>query len=257
MSGLNFSSQTNLNGVASIIQAGLRTATSGLQTVVYNATYNDFVITGTSTGVTSIVGFVQASTAIGSVGLSAQPSPADTFTFNGTVVTFVAASPTSSQVLISSVDVAHTLANLVAFLNASTDTQIAKNNYTLTGSNVYIVDKTAGTAGNTYTLAKSGTNLTVSGANLSGGSANDISAMTSATATSSGAFQSNGVAAESAVAAVETFDLDFPGTTYGLVIVSTLATDSDHEAVAAYVEGVAPRHYYGITTQEGGTIVPR
>lgn len=258
LTGMNFSGATNLNGVASIIQTALRAATSGTQTVVYNAVYNDFVITDSSgtTGTASVIGFVQASTAIGSLGISGGvPAPNDTFTLNATVVTFVASGATGNQVNIG-VDIPTTLSNLLTFLNSSVDVQIVKNNYSLSGSHIYIVNKTPGTAGNSYTIAKSGTNLTVSGATLAGGAATDISAMTSATSTSSGAFQSPGIAAESALECVTVFDLDFPGTTYGLVIVSPAASDADHEAVAGYIEGVAPKHYYGITTAEGGVIVP-
>lgn len=52
LTGLNFSAVTNLNGVASIIDAALTGAT-----IVWNATYGRFEITSSTTGVTSLVGF--------------------------------------------------------------------------------------------------------------------------------------------------------------------------------------------------------
>lgn len=55
VTGLNFSAATNLNGVASLIQAGL----SGV-TVVWNPTYQRFEFTSTATGATSAISFLTA-----------------------------------------------------------------------------------------------------------------------------------------------------------------------------------------------------
>src|ERR1700761_4421440 len=54
--GLNFAAQTNLNGVAQVIQTGL--ATQGAPTVVWNAVYDRFEFTSATTGVTSKVSFL-------------------------------------------------------------------------------------------------------------------------------------------------------------------------------------------------------
>lgn len=259
LSGLSFASAANLNGVASVIQTALQAAGASGATVVYNATYDTFTITSGTTGTTSTVSFLTAPRAVGSATFSGQPAGNDTLTINGTVVTFVSATPTGNQVLIGS-DLAGTLENLLTFLSGSTDTNLALMTYT-TGPNsaptaLYIAAKASGTAGDTYTLAATSTAITVSGATLSGGSGTDISGMMAGLSTSSGAYLAPGIAAETALAAVQLFDSMFAGQWYGLVVVSPAVQDSDHEAIAAYVEAANPPHFYGITSQEGGVIVP-
>lgn len=61
VAGINFSSALNLNGVASILQTALTGASLGV-TVVWDATYQRFVIRSTSTGTSSSVSFAQAPT---------------------------------------------------------------------------------------------------------------------------------------------------------------------------------------------------
>lgn len=254
LNGLNFAAVTNLNGVASVIQTALRAATSGMQTVVYNNIYNNFVITDSTTGTSSVIGFVAPSTAVGNAAFSGQPTANDTLTIQGTAITFVASGATGNQVNIGG-SLAVTLGSLLTFLNASVDTQLVKMTYSVVASTLYMVSVLTGTTGNAYTLAKSSTAITLSASTLAGGAAGDISAMLAMTNTAgNGAYQAPGLAAESAVTAVALFDNMFSTQWYGLVIVAG-AVDSDHQAVAAYIEGVAPAHYYGVTTQEAGTLV--
>lgn len=254
LTGMNFSAITNLNGVASVIQTAVRAATSGTQTVVYNSVYNNFVLTDSTTGTSSVIGFVQPSTATASAAFSGQPTAADTLVIAGTTVTFVAGAPTGNQVQIGA-SLAATLTALASFLNASTDVNLAKAVYNVTGSTLYMVSKATGTVGNAYTLTKVSTAITLSGATFAGGSANDISAMLAMTQTAgNGAYVAPGLAAETALTAVTLFDANFGGQAYGLDVLGVV--DADISAIAAYVEGVAPAHYFGHTTQEGGVLVP-
>lgn len=57
LSGLNFSGVTNLNGVASIIQAALVTAGATGATVVWDGVYYRFVVTSGTTGATSTLSY--------------------------------------------------------------------------------------------------------------------------------------------------------------------------------------------------------
>jgi hypothetical protein len=361
LTGMNFSAVTNLNGVASVVQTALQAATSATQTVVYNSIYNDFIVTDSATGTSSVIGFATSPTAVGYAAFSGQPTANDTLTIDGTAVTFVSSGASGNQVNIG-LSLAATLTALLTFLNSSTDAGLALNNYYVVGSTLYIVDKVAGASGNGHTLVKSSTaitlsgatltgggwyaggyanfagqptaadtitvngvsiefvasgatgnqvniggltavtiqnlltflqgstnalltvmgyaasgvrlyfrakvggvggnvytltvsstNVTVSGGTLTGGTATDISGMLSLAAASSGCFQSPGIAAESAVTAVTTFDNMFSTQWYGLEVLG--AMDSDHEAIAAYIEAAAPAHYYGVTTQEAGVLV--
>jgi Protein of unknown function (DUF3383) len=64
----------------------------------------------------------------------------------------------------------------------------------------------------------------------------------------SGGYVANGVAAESALAAVLLFDNQFGGQWYNLFIPS--AVDSDHTAIAPYIDADVIAHFYWVNTQE-------
>lgn len=72
--GLDFSGVTNLNGVATIVQAAL----SGAATVVWNANFEYFVVTSASSGTSSTVAFATAGTGTdisAMLGLTAAQAP--------------------------------------------------------------------------------------------------------------------------------------------------------------------------------------
>jgi hypothetical protein len=140
ITGLNFSAQTNLNGVASVLQAGI----TGV-TVLWNSTYQRFEFTSNTTSTTSTVSFM-----------------------------------------------------------------------------------TAGTTGT------------------------DITGLLATLATSSGAYVAQGIAAETALAAVTIMDQQFSGKWYALTCLG--AADSDHLAIAPYIEAANTKHVYGVTTQEAGVL---
>lgn len=80
----------------------------------------------------------------------------------------------------------------------------------------------------------------------------DVSAMLKMQASSSGAYAVAGGIAETALAAVAQLDAMFSSQWYGLVVPSASATD--HQQIAAYVEAAQPPHYYGVTTQDAGSL---
>jgi hypothetical protein len=110
--------------------------------------------------------------ASGSVVVAALPVAGDTVTIGGTVITFVAANPVGNQVAIGAT-VAATADNLAAFLIGSLDANLIKFTYSVSNATVTLTAAALGTAGNSLTLATSdATAFTVSGATLSGGTAN-------------------------------------------------------------------------------------
>lgn len=250
ISPASFGTAANLNAIAGLIQTALAAAVSGT-TCVWNSSFQQFQITDGTTGATSTLSFATSPTASGSVTYSTNPSASATVTIGGTVVTFVTSLTTGNQILIGAT-LSATLANAVTFLNQSTDTNISKATYSVNqaGTALQILFKTAGTIGNSFTLAASVG--TTSGATLSGGSGTDISSMLGMTAASSGAYVANGIAAESAVTAAGIFDNLFGQQWYGLTICG--AADSDHLAVAAFIEGTTNKHFYGVSTQEAGVL---
>lgn len=173
LSGLDFSGVTNLNGVATIIDAALSGASC-----VWDG--SEFVITSDSTGdgshasgtITLTTNPSYGAQAQGTITLSGQPSNGDTVTIKGTTVTFVTGTPSGNQVQIAGSSTL-TAAALQAFLQASADTNLAANTYNTIGLVTTITARVYGVAGNSYALAKVGTNIAVSGAFLAGGVAQD------------------------------------------------------------------------------------
>lgn len=119
---------------------------------------------------TAATGLVQNTAATGSVVFTGQPTAAQTITLGGTVVTFVASGATGNQVNIG-VSTAATLTALLAFLSGSADVNLAKATYGLTSQTLNVTYGTAGTGGNSFTLATNVTGATASGASLTSGGA--------------------------------------------------------------------------------------
>lgn len=101
------------------------------------------------------------------------------------------------------------------------------------------------------TSATTGPSSTVTYATAGAGT--DISAASGLTA-AAGAYEANGIAAESALAAVELFDLDFGQLWYGLTIIDSV--DADSIAVANYIEAATNKHFFGVSTQETAILTP-
>ncbi len=85
------------------------------------------------------------------------------------------------------------------------------------------------------------------------GSGTDISGMLAGLSTSSGAYTVAGIAAESAVSAVTLFDATFGQQWFGNFVCG--AVDSDHLAIAAYIEAASNQHAYGVNTQEANVLL--
>ncbi len=251
LTGLDFSGITNLNGVASIITGALSGATC-----TWNGTA--FQVTSSTTG--------PGAEAVGSIGFSSNPQNGDTVTVDGTAVTFVPSSPTGNQVVIGATT-ADTSVNLLAFLQSSLDTNISKANYSAPSApTIAVAFKSAGTAGNAFTLAQTGGRISVSGATLSGGtqpssvgyatapvSGTDISGSLMLTASTSqdlevGSDQETPV--EAVAAAVNVSSV-----WYALMFASTTVVSSQESLdVSDFVEAQDIRRFYGVTTQNTGTL---
>ena len=108
---------------------------------------------------------------------TAASAPNDTVTVNGVVFTCKAV-PATAYEFAPGATFGSSAQNLATVLQASTDPAVATASYTLAGAVITVkygaeaIYKTAGKQGiegNSFTLAKSGTNVTVSGATLAGG----------------------------------------------------------------------------------------
>ena len=108
-----------------------------------------------------------AKAASGTITFAAVPTANDTITIGSTTATFVASSPSSSQILIGA-DVEKTIANVLAF-DFGSSVVLSKTD----DDEVTVTAASKGTSGNSIALAKSGDDITVSGAALSGGVASN------------------------------------------------------------------------------------
>ncbi len=161
---------------------------SGAAALELQAKYNTFAANNASNIAVSVVEFgtggVQATGSItlianpsygvqasGTITFTANPANLDTITVDGTIVTFTTGTPSGNQVAIGSSDLI-TAANLQTFLAASADVNISLMTYSLNSLVITATAKAYGIAGNAYTLAHSGTAITVP-ATLSGGIAPD------------------------------------------------------------------------------------
>jgi hypothetical protein len=106
--------------------------------------------------------------ASGTVTYSAVPVANDTVVLNGHTFTFVTAAPGLDQVLIGGTAAA-TLQNLLTVIQQSSDPNVQAGIYTATATALNIAYFQSGLAGNSFTLAKTGTTGTTSGATLTGG----------------------------------------------------------------------------------------
>lgn len=106
--------------------------------------------------------------ATGTITFADNPTAGDTITINGVSFEFVASGATGNEIDISGVNLAGTLDNMIAVLNASVVAAVALATYTEDGATVLTITYDAyGTAGNAFTLAASAD--TVSAATLTGG----------------------------------------------------------------------------------------
>jgi hypothetical protein len=132
----------------------------------------------------SIAGTPGKAFASGTIAIAALPTAGDTLTIGGTVITFQApvfdVAPPPATVYIGATT-ALTAQALLAYLEGSTDTNLVKFTYSLAASTITATATVPGTGGNALTLATSDSGaFTLSGANLTGGTANTGNATLSA-----------------------------------------------------------------------------
>ena len=246
VTGVNFNGVTNLNAVASAINLALSGATC-----VWDG--SQFVITSNTTGA--------GVAATGSITFTGAGTNADTITVGGTSIELVTGTPSGSQVQIGG-SASATAGNLYTFLAASADTNIAKCTYSLSGAVITATYKTIGITGNSFTLAKSSTAITLSGSVLSGGqvpssvgyattygSGIDISALLGLTSSLSlalvpGFAAETPVECETALAALST-------AWYGFMFAASVApTDNQSLACSEFTEAQTITRLFGVTTEE-------
>ncbi len=124
----------------------------------------------------SVEGFEVASGSIGTVTFSGLPANNDTITLNGAAITFKTSGATGAQINIAA-DITAMAAAVAAYVNANLSATFVATSAVGVVSLRSVVE---GTAANALTLAKSGANIAVSGATMTGGTAITRSSFTAA-----------------------------------------------------------------------------
>ena len=122
--------------------------------------------------------------ATGAIAFTVNPTATSTVVLNGTTWTFVASGATGTQVNIGG-SLGATLSAFLAAVQASADTNTAKFTYALSGNTLLLTAASAGTSGNSLTIATTVTGATATGSDLLGG-ANSMSAPAATSVTLSG-----------------------------------------------------------------------
>lgn len=126
-------------------------------------------VPGTSAAGTFNIESVEvAECATGTITFGSNPSDSDTITVNGLLITFVSGTPTGNQVKIQST-AALTAAALQAFLTASSSSDLTPASYSVSTDVVTVTFITPGPGGDSFTLTKSSSAISLSGSTLSGG----------------------------------------------------------------------------------------
>lgn len=159
---------TNENFISAAIAAYISSIPIG-GSIILTQLYAVAYVPGTSAaGSFNIESIAMSGSSTGTITFTGNPSDSDILTVNGTLITFVTGTPTGSEVKIGGTDVI-TAQNLENFLNASSDVNISKATYSLNSLVITVTNKVPGPVGDTFSLAKSSTSITLSGADLSGG----------------------------------------------------------------------------------------
>lgn len=112
-----------------------------------------------------------AVSATGVITFSDLPSDGDTIEINGTTFTFVNSTAANTTQITIGASIVATVQNTVTVLSSSTDSSVNVANYSANSNKINISYNNAGTTGNGFTVDVSGaSNLSASGANLTGGS---------------------------------------------------------------------------------------
>lgn len=181
---------------------------------------------------------------------------ADTLTVNGTAFTFVEALTTGNQILVGPTAAA-TAANITSVLSASVVSAVAESTYENDDNVVTVTYKEAGTDGNSFTLAKSSSSITVT-ANLSGGAvASEVGYATAGSGTDISSML--GLTSATSVSLVPGYDAETPvecaavladksNAWYGLMFqASVQPTDEQSLDVSSFIQALDVSRIYGVT----------
>lgn len=254
VSGLNFTGQTNINGIAGVMQTALAAILASTK-CEWMAAQGRFRITSGTSGATSKFSWAEKPTAWSSVTYTKQPANNDVLTIGGQAVTWKdTVSDPTTQVAISAVDLAHSLSNWAAMVNESAISALMDVRVIADGTHLYIYAAESGTAGNDITIVKTtdtGSAATLgnaAGGKLNGGLGTDVSDLFKLSSAKSAPAPVDGMASETPLACV-TLHADESHAWYAVMFAcDPMPTLNQQEAVAQFIEGAGPSRTYWFTS---------
>ncbi len=247
----NYIPNTTPSNVSGAVGNGLSSgATYVFTDLVVGSAGNSLVSTYTDNGGTSAGSF--------GAGTFANGVNADSIDIASTVVSFIPNGqvPVGNQSNLGST-LAGTLANLLTFLQSSSDSNLVKCTYVNDGvGHIYLVAASPGVGGDSITTTASSTNIAASGATLVGVTGTDISTLLGLTLASGASPIVIGLAAESPLAAVQAA-ANVSTQWYGVTFASTAQPqNSDYESVASYILASSRSRLFALTIQNPACLDP-
>lgn len=273
--GINFSSVTNLNGVAA--QVALALIAVGMpaevgNNFIWDAVNSKFVFTSGSTGALSSVDYFKTVSDFVELGYNIQPASSGGAFFIGpgntnAVSFYPSETPTNAlppdNYVIIGINVNATVANILNFLkqgvgsapaNASTLAELAKATFDFSPTSNLIIRAYAINFDIPFRIHNGfGTiNDTITGGYSTAPIGNNLYGLFKNTKTNLGARKIQGIDAETAINSIDVFDNTFGQSFYGLTILG--ATNAEHLAVANYIEAANNKHVYAVSTTDITTL---
>lgn len=151
-----------------LIAGNLKLVTDNLAVITGGLLYQRGTVLGQI--LEAAAGVTAGTPAVGTLTFSGNPAVADSVTLNGTVVTFIANDTlaTAGQVALGLTE-AQTIEALLAYLTASTDTQLVKFKYSAAGQVITLTAVTGGTGGNALTTVATSSVIAAGAGTLAGG----------------------------------------------------------------------------------------
>ena len=166
---------TTLNNIANVITSPSADANTALFTALVNQHNGNLTLTASAGGTVgnpltfaTTTNNVNVTSGTGTIAYTSNPLITDTLTLNGVICTFVSSAPTGTQILLGA-NLAATLNNIAAFINASTNAAIHLIGATATTSVLTLTSTITGFTNSNVGFATTTAGTTLTATSLSAG----------------------------------------------------------------------------------------
>ena len=252
---MNFSSATNLNAVAQILE----TKSNNAFTCVFDFITSKFIVSAKSSGALSTISFFKVPLPIAELKIFTPPVAGfNILNINTSVLKFGATA--SANIIAVGVTAIESAANILAFLQSPVAgtgsdrlTDIAKATYALSETDPTVIIATLLNTTTAYLFQTvgdyglGGTGYPITGQNTYGLFGNTV--------TNSGAYLVQGADSQTPLEAVVDYDNNFGQTFYGLTVLELESRDNATIDIANFIEAANNKHIFAVSTTKAGSIV--